>query len=78
MEMEDVQHDELLQMDSGQMRDVAVFVNSHPRSMPAPSSTPIVLQVSLSRDEDEEEDEGYISVHQQNQILVVAHEKFCR
>ncbi|KAH8980309.1 putative RNA helicase [Lactarius akahatsu] len=66
MEMEDAQRNELLQMDAGQMRDVAAFVNSYPTldvthefvKGEYTSSTPIVLQVSLSRDVDDEEDEG--------------------
>ncbi|KAI9460719.1 Sec63-domain-containing protein [Russula earlei] len=70
MEMEDAQRDELLQMDSRQMRDVAAFVNSYPTLDVAhkfvtgehTSSTPIVLQVSLSRDADEEEGDGEVSV----------------
>lgn len=70
MEMEDAQRNELLQMDSRQMRDVAAFVNSYPTldvthefvKGEYTSSTPIVLQVSLSRDADEEEDDGDISV----------------
>ncbi|KAF8466489.1 Sec63-domain-containing protein [Russula ochroleuca] len=69
MEMEDAQRNELLQMDSGQMRDVAAFVNSYPTldvthefvKGEYTSSTPITLQVSLSRDADED-DEGDISV----------------
>ncbi|KAI9462917.1 Sec63-domain-containing protein [Lactarius psammicola] len=69
MEMEDAQRNELLQMDGGQMRDVAAFVNSYPTldvthefvKGEYTSSTPIVLQVSLSRDADEE-DEGDILV----------------
>ncbi|KAI9444012.1 Sec63-domain-containing protein [Lactarius indigo] len=66
MEMEDAQRNELLQMDAKQMRDVAAFVNSYPTldvthefvKGEYTSSTPIVLQVSLSRDVDDEEDEG--------------------
>ncbi|KAH9059761.1 putative RNA helicase [Lactarius vividus] len=66
MEMEDAQRNELLQMDARQMRDVAAFVNSYPTldvthefvKGEYTSSTPIVLQVSLSRDVDDEEDEG--------------------
>ncbi|KAI0280130.1 Sec63-domain-containing protein [Russula aff. rugulosa BPL654] len=69
MEMEDAQRNKLLQMDSRQMRDVAAFVNSYPTldvthefvKGEYTSSTPIVLQVSLSRDADEEDD-GDISV----------------
>jgi len=53
-----------------QRRDVAAFVNSYPTldvthefvKGEYTSSTPIVLQVSLSRDADEEEDDGDISV----------------
>jgi len=70
MEMEDAQRNELLQMDSRQMQDVAAFVNSYPTldvthdfvKGEYTSSTPIALQVSLSRDADEEEDEGDVSV----------------
>ncbi|KAN0134228.1 Sec63 Brl domain containing protein [Lactarius tabidus] len=70
MEMEDAQRNELLQMDGGQMRDVAAFVNSYPTldvthdfvKGEYTSSTPIVLQVALSRDADEDEDEGDIVV----------------
>jgi pre-mRNA-splicing helicase BRR2 len=51
-------------------RDVAAFVNSYPTldvthefvKGEYTSSTPITLQVSLSRDADDEEDEGDISV----------------
>jgi len=53
-----------------QRQDVAAFVNSYPTldvthdfvKGEYTSSTPIVLQVSLSRDADEEEDEGDVSV----------------
>ncbi|KAI0302834.1 Sec63-domain-containing protein [Multifurca ochricompacta] len=70
MEMEDAQRNELLRMDGMQMRDVAAFVNSYPTldvthelvKGEYTASTPIVLQVSLSRDADEDEDAGDISV----------------
>jgi len=69
MDMEDDQRNDLLQMDSRQMQDVAAFVNSYPTldvthdfvKGEYTSSTPITLQVWLSRDADEE-DEGDISV----------------
>jgi pre-mRNA-splicing helicase BRR2 len=56
--------------DVPQRQDAAEFVNSYPTldvthdfvKGEYTSSTPIVLQVSLSRDADEEEDEGDISV----------------
>jgi len=71
MEMEDAQRNELLQMDGQQMRDVAAFVNSYPTLDVShefvkgeyTSSTPIVLQVSLSRDaDDDDEGEGTLVV----------------
>ncbi|KAI0258389.1 Sec63-domain-containing protein [Gloeopeniophorella convolvens] len=70
MEMEDAQRNEVLQMDSQQMRDVAAFVNSYPTLDVShefvkgeyTSSTPVVLQVSLSRDADEDEEEADASV----------------
>ncbi|KAH9979649.1 putative RNA helicase [Russula compacta] len=79
MEMEDDQRNEVLQMDGRQMRDVAAFVNSYPTldvnhefvKGEYTSSTPIVLQVSLSREADEEEDEGDISVKLTNWWVVV-------
>ncbi|KAF7797360.1 hypothetical protein EIP86_008555 [Pleurotus ostreatoroseus] len=66
MEMEDDKRNELLQMDSRQMRDVATFVNSYPTLDVSyelvkgeyTAGAPIVVKVALSRDADEDEDEG--------------------
>ncbi|KAF8491330.1 Sec63-domain-containing protein [Russula emetica] len=56
MEMEDAQRNQLLQMDSKQMRDVAAFVNSYP-------TLDVTHEfVKGDRDVDEEEDDGDISV----------------
>ncbi|TFY80397.1 hypothetical protein EWM64_g3621 [Hericium alpestre] len=63
MEMEDEQRNALLQMDGRQMRDVAAFVNSYPTLDVShefakgeyTAGSPIAIQVSLSRDTDEEE-----------------------
>ncbi|PCH44659.1 Sec63-domain-containing protein [Wolfiporia cocos MD-104 SS10] len=62
MEMEDDKRNEVLQMDARQMRDVATFVNSYPTldvnyelaKGDYTAGSPIQLQVSLSRDADEE------------------------
>ncbi|OBZ77999.1 putative U5 small nuclear ribonucleoprotein helicase [Grifola frondosa] len=64
MEMEDDKRNEVLQMDTRQMRDVATFVNSYPTldvnyelaKGEYTAGAPITLQVSLSRDTDEEAD----------------------
>jgi len=64
MEMEDDTRNKLLQMDPQQMRDVAAFVNSYPNldvthelqsQDEYTSSTPLVLNVTLSRDTDDED-----------------------
>ncbi|KAJ8080649.1 Pre-mRNA-splicing helicase BRR2 [Marasmius tenuissimus] len=65
MEMEDNDRDKLLQMSQAQMHDVAAFVNSYPTlevnhqlvKGDYTAGAPIVLQVALSRDADDE-DEG--------------------
>ncbi|KAI0062804.1 Sec63-domain-containing protein [Artomyces pyxidatus] len=64
MEMEDEQRNSLLQMNSLEMRDVAAFVNSYPTldvthelvKGEYTAGSPIVLQVSLSKDAEEEGD----------------------
>ncbi|THG98887.1 hypothetical protein EW026_g3361 [Hermanssonia centrifuga] len=71
MEMEDEQRNELLQMDARQMRDVATFVNSYPTldvthelvKGDYTAGAPIILQVALSRDvdEDDEDDQNVIA-----------------
>ncbi|KZT07923.1 putative RNA helicase [Laetiporus sulphureus 93-53] len=66
MEMEDDARNALLQMDARQMRDVATFVNSYPTldvnyelaKGDYTSGAPITIQVSLSRDADEEAEGG--------------------
>ncbi|KAF8629449.1 hypothetical protein AX15_003443 [Amanita polypyramis BW_CC] len=67
MEMEDDQRNQLLQMTQAQMRDVATFVNSYPTLDVShelakgehTAGAPIILQVALSRDVDEDEgDDG--------------------
>ncbi|ETW75698.1 hypothetical protein HETIRDRAFT_460980 [Heterobasidion irregulare TC 32-1] len=70
MEMEDDKRNALLQMNSPQMRDVAAFVNSYPTldvthelvKGEYTAGGPIVLQVALSKDADEEEEAGDASV----------------
>ncbi|EDR01243.1 uncharacterized protein LACBIDRAFT_240054 [Laccaria bicolor S238N-H82] len=64
MELEDDRRNELLQMTPAQMRDVATFVNSYPTldishelvKGEYTAGAPIILQVSLARDADEEDD----------------------
>ncbi|KIJ93294.1 hypothetical protein K443DRAFT_112249 [Laccaria amethystina LaAM-08-1] len=64
MELEDDRRNKLLQMTPDQMRDVAVFVNSYPTldishelvKGEYTAGAPIILQVSLARDADEEDD----------------------
>ncbi|KAF7294831.1 putative ATP dependent RNA helicase [Mycena indigotica] len=66
MEMEDDTRSKLLQMTSAQMKDVAVFVNSYPTLDVShelvkgdyTAGAPIVLQVALSRDVDEDDEAG--------------------
>ncbi|KAF9003722.1 Sec63-domain-containing protein [Hymenopellis radicata] len=66
MEMEDDKRTELLQMSTAQMQDVAAFVNSYPTLDVShelvkdeyTAGAPIILQVSLSRDVDEDDEEG--------------------
>ncbi|KAH8119267.1 Sec63-domain-containing protein [Phellopilus nigrolimitatus] len=65
MDMEDGKRNQLLQMDNRQMRDVAAFVNSYPTLEVEPelvkgdytAGAPIVLQVALSRDVDDEDED---------------------
>nr|VWO96385.1 Pre-mRNA-splicing ATP-dependent RNA helicase PRP28 (EC [Ganoderma boninense] len=65
MEMEDDKRNNLLQMDARQMRDVATFVNSYPTldvnfelaKGEYTAGAPIQIQVSLSKDADEDMDE---------------------
>ncbi|KAL0064635.1 Pre-mRNA-splicing helicase BRR2 [Marasmius tenuissimus] len=65
MEMEDNDRDKLLQMSQAQMHDVAAFVNSYPTlevnhqlvKGDYTAGAPIVLQVALSRDADDEDEE---------------------
>jgi len=64
MEMEDDQRSDLLRMDARQMRDVATFVNSYPTLDVTPelvkgdytAGAPIILQVGLSREVDEDDE----------------------
>ncbi|KAG7088489.1 hypothetical protein E1B28_012477 [Marasmius oreades] len=64
MEMEDSDRDKLLQMSQAQMHDIAAFVNSYPTlevnhrlvKGEYTAGAPIILQVSLSRDADDEEE----------------------
>ncbi|KAI0765441.1 Sec63-domain-containing protein [Fomes fomentarius] len=64
MEMEDDKRNDLLQMDARQMRDVATFVNSYPTldvnhelaKGDYTAGAPITIQVSLSKDADEDMD----------------------
>ncbi|KAG5640834.1 hypothetical protein DXG03_006882 [Asterophora parasitica] len=66
MEMEDTQRNNLLQMTPVQMRDVATFVNSYPTldvtheivKGKYTAGAPIILQVALARDVDEDDAEG--------------------
>ncbi|KAG6820013.1 hypothetical protein H0H93_006477 [Arthromyces matolae] len=66
MEMEDDKRNGLLQMTPTQMRDVATFVNSYPTldvthelvKGEYTAGAPIVLQVALSKDADEEDVDG--------------------
>ncbi|KAG6857079.1 hypothetical protein H0H87_009640 [Tephrocybe sp. NHM501043] len=66
MEMEDDKRNELLQMTQIQMRDVAMFVNSYPTLDVShelvkgdyTAGAPIILQVALSKDVDEDDTEG--------------------
>lgn len=65
MDMEDDKRNQLLQMDNRQMRDVAAFVNSYPTLEVEPelvkgdytAGASIVLQVALSRDADEDDED---------------------
>ncbi|KAG8696157.1 DEIH-box ATPase [Ceratobasidium sp. 395] len=65
MEMEDDQRNEVLQMDARQMRDVAAFVNAYPSLEVShelvegeyTAGAPIVLNVTLARDADEDDSE---------------------
>lgn len=64
MEMEDDKRNELLQMSPVQMRDVATFVNSYPTldvthelvKGDYTAGAPIILQVALARDVDEDDE----------------------
>ncbi|KAJ6502434.1 putative RNA helicase [Mycena sanguinolenta] len=66
MEMEDDKRVELLQMTSAQMKDVAMFVNSYPTLDVShelvkgdyTAGAPIILQVSLTRDLDDDDEGG--------------------
>ncbi|KAG7448800.1 Sec63-domain-containing protein [Guyanagaster necrorhizus] len=66
MEMEDDKRTALLQMSQAQMQDVATFVNSYPTLDVThelvgggyTAGAPIILQVALSRDVDEDGEEG--------------------
>ncbi|KAF8056607.1 DNA polymerase theta/eta [Lyophyllum atratum] len=66
MEMEDEKRNELLQMTPAQMRDVATFVNSYPTldvthelvKGEYTAGAPIILQVALARDVDEDDSEA--------------------
>ncbi|KAJ7632741.1 putative RNA helicase [Roridomyces roridus] len=64
MEMEDDKRVDLLQMSSAQMKDVATFVNSYPTVEVShelvkgdyTAGAPIILQVALARDVDDDDD----------------------
>ncbi|KAK0203464.1 putative RNA helicase [Desarmillaria ectypa] len=66
MEMEDDKRTALLQMTQAQMQDVATFVNSYPTldvthefvGGDHTAGAPIILQVALTRDVDEDDEEG--------------------
>ncbi|KAJ7285982.1 putative RNA helicase [Mycena rebaudengoi] len=66
MEMEDDKRVEMLQMTSAQMQDVAMFVNSYPTLDVShelvkgdyTAGAPIILQVALTRDVDDEDESG--------------------
>ncbi|KAF7338196.1 putative ATP dependent RNA helicase [Mycena venus] len=66
MEMEDDKRVELLQMTSAQMKDVAMFVNSYPTLDVShelvkgdyTAGAPIILQVALTRDLDDDDEGG--------------------
>jgi pre-mRNA-splicing helicase BRR2 len=66
MEMEDDARNALLRMDARQMRDVATFVNAYPTLDVSfelvkgeyKAGEPIVLKVALSKDAEDDEDEG--------------------
>ncbi|KAJ7125480.1 putative RNA helicase [Mycena crocata] len=66
MEMEDDKRVELLQMSSAQMKDVATFVNSYPTLDVShelvkgdyTAGAPIILQVALTRDLDDDDEGG--------------------
>ncbi|KAK0436342.1 Sec63 domain-containing protein, partial [Desarmillaria tabescens] len=66
MEMEDDRRTALLQMTQAQMQDVVTFVNSYPTldvthelvSGDYTAGAPIILQVALARDVDEDDEEG--------------------
>ncbi|KAK0192909.1 putative RNA helicase [Armillaria mellea] len=66
MEMEDDKRTALLQMSQAQMQDVATFVNSYPTldvthelvGGDYAAGAPIILQVALARDVDEDDEEG--------------------
>ncbi|SJK98702.1 probable ATP dependent RNA helicase [Armillaria ostoyae] len=66
MEMEDDKRTALLQMSQAQMQDVATFVNSYPTldvthelvGGDYTAGAPIILQVALARDVDEDDEEG--------------------
>ncbi|KAL5528515.1 BRR2 [Sanghuangporus sanghuang] len=65
MDLEDDRRNQLLQMDNRKMRDVAAFVNSYPTlevdselaKGDYTAGAPIVLQVALSRDADEDDED---------------------
>ncbi|KAL5507360.1 BRR2 [Sanghuangporus vaninii] len=65
MDLEDDKRNQLLQMDNRKMRDVAAFVNSYPTlevdsefaKGDYTAGAPIVLQVALSRDADEDDED---------------------
>ncbi|THH28522.1 hypothetical protein EUX98_g5677 [Antrodiella citrinella] len=66
MELEDDKRNQLLQMDARQMHDVATFVNSYPTldvnfelaKGDYTAGSPLLLQVTLTRDADEDDESG--------------------
>jgi len=71
MELEDAQRNSLLQMNSRQMRDVAKFCNAYPSievthsvedADELNSSRPVVVQVDIERDADEDDSEADYTV----------------
>ncbi|KAF8320257.1 Sec63-domain-containing protein [Clavulina sp. PMI_390] len=71
MDMEDGTRDQLLRMNPRQMRDIATFVNAYPnidvshelgQQTEYTAGTPLTLSVTLSRDAEDEDDDGQVVV----------------